>query len=148
MYQYHMMIIRWQVRELRFESSRRLDLDDVLLIFGQTGVISYNIFTIIASYFQLGEDGDSILVLVIAVAALLQVLSSPPPEYRRGDVVTYLLIPNRRLPKPCSFWTQLVETLSQLTNSVENQDEKSSHFYWLQISQCGRSTRWKKVGQM
>lgn len=62
-----------QVRELRFDSSRRLDLDDVLLIFGQIGLMAYNIFTVIAGYYQMSEDEDGALVLLSALAALFQV---------------------------------------------------------------------------
>ena len=62
-----------QVRELRFDASRRFELDDVLLIFGQIGLMAYNIFTIIAAYFQMEQDEDSTLVLMSAIAALLQV---------------------------------------------------------------------------
>lgn len=62
-----------QVRELRYDSSRHFDLDDVLLIFGQIGLMAYNIFTVIAGYYTMNEDEDGALVLLSALAALFQV---------------------------------------------------------------------------
>lgn len=61
------------MRELRFDSSRAFDLDDVLLIFGQLGLIAYNVFTVIAAYYTMNEDEDGSLVLLSALAALFQV---------------------------------------------------------------------------
>lgn len=58
---------------MRFDSSRHFDLDDVLLIFGQIGLIAYNVFTVIAAYYTLSEDEDASLVLLSALAALFQV---------------------------------------------------------------------------
>ena len=58
---------------MRFDSSRSFDLDDVLLIFGQLGLMAYNIFTVIAAYFTLDHDEDGALVLLSALAALFQV---------------------------------------------------------------------------
>jgi hypothetical protein len=66
-------LTRGQVRELRYDSSRHFDLDDVLLIFGQIGLMAYNIFTVIAGYYTINEDEDSALVLLSALAALFQV---------------------------------------------------------------------------
>lgn len=63
------------MRELRFDSSRRFDLDDVLLIFGQIGLMAYNIFTIIAGYYTMSEDEDAALVLLSALAALFQAVT-------------------------------------------------------------------------
>lgn len=70
-----LLLLTWnpQVRELRFDSSRSFDLDDVLLIFGQLGLLAYNIFTLIAGYYTINEDEDSPLVLLSALAALFQV---------------------------------------------------------------------------
>ena len=67
-----------QVRELRFNSSRRLALDEMLLVFGQGGVISYNTFTIIAAYYHFkdGSDDESLLVLMSALVAFVQVIKS------------------------------------------------------------------------
>ncbi len=64
-----------QVRELRYDSSRHFDLDDVLLIFGQIGLMAYNIFTVIAGYYTMNDDEDGALVLLSALAALFQVRS-------------------------------------------------------------------------
>ncbi len=68
----------FQVRELRFNSQRRLGLDEMLLVFGQSGVVSYNVFTIIAGYYVMdaGKDDESMLVLMAALAALFQVPAS------------------------------------------------------------------------
>lgn len=48
-------------------------MDDVLLIFGQLGLMAYNVFTVIAGYYTLDHDEDGALVLLSAFAALFQV---------------------------------------------------------------------------
>ena len=67
--------MRQKVRELRFEA-RRLDVDDVLLLFGQIGLLSDNVFTVIAAYYQLQDNVDSIFALATALTVILQVGSS------------------------------------------------------------------------
>lgn len=61
------------MRELGYDSSRHFGLDAVLLIVGQIGLVAYKIFTFIACSFTTDYGEDSILVLLGAVAAILQV---------------------------------------------------------------------------
>lgn len=63
-----------KVRELGFDSSRHFGLDAVLLVVAQIGLMAYKIFTFIACCYATTEDEDSILVLLGALAALVQVL--------------------------------------------------------------------------
>ena len=64
-----------QIRELRYNAYRHFDLDDVLLFVGQLGLMSYAVFTVIASYYTMMENKDgSLMVLIGALAALVQCL--------------------------------------------------------------------------
>lgn len=110
-----------QVRELRYDSSRHFDLDDVLLIFGQIGLMAYNIFTVIAGYYTMNEDEDGALVLLSALAALFQAVTqtlfildasrrntySVDQQTRKPgrEVVTFLLV--------CNFAMWTVNTLEK-----------------------------------
>lgn len=80
-----------QVRELRYDSSRHFDLDDVLLIFGQIGLMAYNIFTVIAGYYTMNDDEDGALVLLSALAALFQVRMTFTLFITNEDSIDYLL---------------------------------------------------------
>lgn len=60
----------WQVSQLHFDASKKLDLDNTLLVVALTGVISYNVFTIIATHFS--EQEDRALVLINALTAVVQ----------------------------------------------------------------------------
>ena len=112
-----------KVRELRFDSSRSFDLDDVLLIFGQLGLMAYNIFTVIAGYYTLDHDEDGALVLLSALAALFQVDTIIfKVLISNSIIITFALRLNnkRPLPKHYSFWTHPVGTLFHQTNNKEN----------------------------
>ena len=62
--------------QLQFDGSRKIDLDNSLLVVALTGVISYNIFTIISciqtsAEFN-GEHLDTLLVLINSLVAVSQ----------------------------------------------------------------------------
>jgi hypothetical protein len=58
-----------QVRGLWYDPSRRLELDNLLLVVSQTGVFIYAAFCIIGSFFQLQ---DHLLAFLASLATLLQ----------------------------------------------------------------------------
>ncbi|XP_051165879.1 proton channel OtopLc-like isoform X1 [Leptopilina boulardi] len=59
-----------QIRKLRYDGGRNLELDNILLVGAQTGMFIYSTFTIIGSHFT--PDKDTILILVTALASVLQ----------------------------------------------------------------------------
>ena len=59
-----------QVSSLRFNSSRKTDLDNLLLVVALIGVISFNIFTIIATQFT--AHSDNLIIMVTALTGVLQ----------------------------------------------------------------------------
>lgn len=61
-----------QVRQLKYDGCRNLELDNILLIGAQTGMFIYSTFTIIGGHFTLEEN--TALVLATALASLLQTL--------------------------------------------------------------------------
>ena len=58
-----------QVRSLWYDTSRKLELDNLLLIVAQTGVFIYAAFSIIGSFFQLQ---DHMLAFLASLATLVQ----------------------------------------------------------------------------
>ncbi|XP_014257127.1 otopetrin-2-like isoform X2 [Cimex lectularius] len=102
------MIGMIQVRQLKYDGTRNLELDNILLIGAQTGMFIYSTFTIIGGHFTL--EKNTILVLVTALASLLQTLcqtmfvldasrrSCVTPEQIRKkpgrEIVTFLLVTN------------------------------------------------------
>jgi len=94
---------------MRFEA-RVFEVDDVLLIFGQIGLLSYNVFTVIAACHEMAENKDSVLVLITALAVILQAVTqtlfildasrrttNSADQQRRKpgrEVVTFLLVAN------------------------------------------------------
>ncbi|KAJ8976142.1 hypothetical protein NQ317_018114 [Molorchus minor] len=60
----------WQVRQLKYDGSKNLQLDNILLIGAQTGMFIYSTFTIIGGQFTI--QSSTVLVLVTALASLLQ----------------------------------------------------------------------------
>lgn len=70
---YRITHLSLKVRELGFDSSHHFGMDAVLLVVAQTGLIAYKIFTFIACCYATGHEEDSILVLLGALAAILQV---------------------------------------------------------------------------
>nr|CAH0099300.1 unnamed protein product [Daphnia galeata] len=66
----------YQIRELEFDSSRHFGLDAVLLVVAQVGLMAYKIFTVIACCYSIkSDDGNSTLVLLSALAAILQAVA-------------------------------------------------------------------------
>ena len=60
----------FQLRKLRYDGSRNLELDNILLVGAQTGMFIYSTFTIIGSHFTL--ERDTVLILVTALASVIQ----------------------------------------------------------------------------
>ncbi|KAK2720530.1 hypothetical protein QYM36_004416 [Artemia franciscana] len=60
----------FQVRKLKFHATRKLGLDKTLLAIALTGVMIYNSFTVIGSYFD--WDAYSTIVLVTALMDMIQ----------------------------------------------------------------------------
>ena len=58
-----------QVRVLWYDTSRKLELDNLLLVVSQTGVFIYSAFCIIGSFFQLKEH---LLAFLASLATLVQ----------------------------------------------------------------------------
>ncbi|XP_059489964.1 proton channel OtopLc-like isoform X2 [Neocloeon triangulifer] len=59
-----------QIRELRYDGSRNLELDNILLIAAQTGMFIYSTFTVIGGHFTM--EKNTALVLITAIASLAQ----------------------------------------------------------------------------
>ncbi|XP_021931657.1 otopetrin-2 isoform X1 [Zootermopsis nevadensis] len=97
-----------QVRQLKYDGGRNLELDNILLIGAQTGLFIYSTFTIIGGHFTI--EKNTVLVLITALASLLQttcqtmfVLDASrrscvtPDQIRRKpgrELVTFLLVTN------------------------------------------------------
>ncbi|XP_075212562.1 proton channel OtopLc-like [Lycorma delicatula] len=97
-----------QVRQLKYDGARNLELDNILLIGAQTGMFIYSTFTIIGGHFTIEEN--TLLVLITALASLLQTLCQTmfvldasrrscvtPEQIRRKpgrEIVTFLLVTN------------------------------------------------------
>ncbi|VEN40186.1 unnamed protein product [Callosobruchus maculatus] len=102
------LIGMWQVRQLKFDGGKNLQLDNILLVGAQTGMFIYSTFTIIGSQFTIQKS--TILVLVTALSSLLQTTcqtifildasrrSCVTPEQMRKkpgrQIVTFLLVTN------------------------------------------------------
>ncbi|XP_044255517.1 proton channel OtopLc-like isoform X3 [Tribolium madens] len=98
----------WQVRQLKYDGSKNLQLDNILLIGAQTGMFIYSTFTIIGGQFTIQRN--TVLVLVTALASLLQTTCQTifildasrrscvtPEQIRRKpgrQIVTFLLVTN------------------------------------------------------
>lgn len=59
-----------QVRHLQYDSMRSFQLDDILLVGGQSGLFLYSTFTVIGGHFTMRQD--TILVLITALASIVQ----------------------------------------------------------------------------
>lgn len=97
-----------QVRQLKFEVGRNLELDNILLIGAQTGMFIYSTFTIIGGHFTI--EKNTVLVLITALASLLQTTCQTmfvldayrrscvtPEQFRRKpgrEIITFLLVTN------------------------------------------------------
>ena len=97
-----------QVSSLRFNSSRKTDLDNLLLVVALIGVISFNVFTVISTQFS--DHSDGLIVLVTALTGVMQAIvqtvfildASKRQLYTRQqmnskpgrEVVTFLMVVN------------------------------------------------------
>ncbi|XP_066145104.1 proton channel OtopLc [Euwallacea fornicatus] len=97
-----------QMRQLKYDGTKNLQLDNILLVGAQTGMYIYSTFTIIGGQFTIQKN--TVLVLVTAVASLLQttcqtifVLDASrrtcvtPDQIRKKpgrEIVTFLLVIN------------------------------------------------------
>ncbi|KAL1505394.1 hypothetical protein ABEB36_004968 [Hypothenemus hampei] len=98
----------WQVRQLKYDGTKNLQLDNILLVGAQTGMYIYSTFTIIGGQFTIQKN--TVLVLVTAMASLLQTTcqtifildasrrSCATTEQMRKkparEIVTFLLVTN------------------------------------------------------
>lgn len=98
----------WQVRQLKYDGTRNLQLDNILLVGAQTGMFIYSTFTIIGGQFTI--EHNTILVLVTALASLVQTTCqtifildasrrscATPEQIKRKpgrQIVTFLLVTN------------------------------------------------------
>jgi len=94
--------------QLKFDAAHPLDLDNILLIVAFTGVISYNVFTIVGTQFS--DHPDRMLVLINALTAVVQAVAQTVfilgssrrhtftrrQEQRKPgrEVVTFLMVTN------------------------------------------------------
>ncbi len=60
-----------QVRKLWYDRSKKLELDNLLLVVAQTGVLMYSVFCIIGAYFQMT---DHLIAFLASLATLVQTL--------------------------------------------------------------------------
>ena len=65
----HKTPLALQIRGLWYDTSRKLDLDTLLLVVAQTGVFIYAAFCIIGSFFQLQ---DHLIAFLASLATLVQ----------------------------------------------------------------------------
>lgn len=97
-----------QMRKLRYDGSRNLELDNILLVAAQTGMFIYSMFTIIGSHFT--QEKHTSLVLITAFASVVQttlqtifildaskrnVASADQARHKPGrEIITFLLVTN------------------------------------------------------
>ncbi|XP_063224706.1 proton channel OtopLc-like [Bacillus rossius redtenbacheri] len=97
-----------QVRQLKYDGGRNMELDNILLVGAQTGMFIYGTFTIIGGHFTI--EKNTVLVLITALSSLVQttcqtmfVLDASrrscvtPEQIRRKpgrELVTFLLVTN------------------------------------------------------
>lgn len=102
------LIGMWQIRQLKFDGSKNLQLDNILLIGAQTGMFIYSTFTIIGGQFTM--QSSTVLVLVTALACLVQTTCQTifildasrrtcvtPDQMKKKpgrEIVTFLLVTN------------------------------------------------------
>lgn len=102
------LIGMWQVRQLKYDGGRNLQLDNILLVGAQTGMFIYSTFTIIGGQFTI--ERNTVLVLATALASLVQTTCqtifvldasrrscSTPEQIRKKpgrEIVTFLLVTN------------------------------------------------------
>ncbi|XP_046422990.1 proton channel OtopLc-like isoform X1 [Neodiprion fabricii] len=98
----------FQMRKLRYDGGRNLELDNILLVAAQTGMFIYSTFTIIGGHFTI--EKHTVLVLITALASVVQTTCqtifildasrrsvATPGQIRRKpgrEIVTFLLVTN------------------------------------------------------
>lgn len=123
-----------QVRNLKYDGGRNLQLDNILLIGAQTGMFIYSMFTIIGGQFTI--EKNTILVVITALTSLVQttfqtmfILDASrrscvtPDQIRRKpgrEIVTFLLVTN------LAMWA-----ISTLEKSRAESHPIQLHFYGL-----------------
>lgn len=125
---------RPQVRQLKFDGLRNLELDNILLVGAQTGTFIYSTFTIISGHFT--EENNTVLVLITASASLVQTFCQTvfildasrrscvtPDQIRKKpgrEIVTFLLVSN------LAMWA-----INTLEKSRADSHPIQLHFYGL-----------------
>ncbi|XP_031782086.1 proton channel OtopLc isoform X1 [Nasonia vitripennis] len=128
------MIGMCQMRKLRYDGNRNLELDNILLVAAQTGMFIYSTFTIIGSHFTL--EKHTILVLITALASVVQttfqtifildasrrsVATAEQIRHKPGrEIVTFLLVTN------LAMWA-----INTLEKSRAESHPVQLHFYGL-----------------
>ncbi|XP_066592467.1 proton channel OtopLc-like [Prorops nasuta] len=128
------LIGMFQMRKLRYDGNRNLELDNILLVAAQTGMFIYSTFTIIGGHFTL--ERHTVLVLVTALASVVQttcqtifildasrrsVASAEQIRRKPGrEIVTFLLVTN------LAMWA-----INTLEKSRAESHPVQLHFYGL-----------------
>ncbi|XP_071563799.1 proton channel OtopLc isoform X2 [Temnothorax nylanderi] len=128
------LIGMFQMRNLRYDGSRNLELDNILLVAAQTGMFIYSTFTIIGGHFTLQKH--TVLVLVTALASVVQTTCqtifildasrrtvATAEQIRRKpgrEIVTFLLVTN------LAMWA-----INTLEKSRAESHPVQLHFYGL-----------------
>ncbi|XP_011638853.1 proton channel OtopLc-like isoform X1 [Pogonomyrmex barbatus] len=124
----------FQMRKLRYDGGRNLELDNILLVAAQTGMFIYSTFTIIGGHFTLQKH--TVLVLVTALASVVQTTCqtifildasrrtvATAEQIRRKpgrEIVTFLLVTN------LAMWA-----INTLEKSRAESHPVQLHFYGL-----------------
>ncbi|KPI91190.1 Otopetrin-2 [Papilio xuthus] len=122
------------VRNLKYDGTRNLELDNILLVGAQTGMFIYGTFTIIGGHFTI--EKNTILILITALSSLVQTTcqtmfildasrrSAKTPEQLRKkpgrEIVTFLLVTN------LAMWA-----INTLEKSRAESHPVQLHFYGL-----------------
>nr|XP_012138361.1 PREDICTED: otopetrin-2 isoform X7 [Megachile rotundata] len=128
------LIGMFQMRKLRYDGNRNLELDNILLVAAQTGMFIYSTFTIIGAQFTLAKH--TLLVLVTALASVVQttfqtifildasrrsVATAKQIRRKPGrEIVTFLLVTN------LAMWA-----INTLEKSRAESHPVQLHFYGL-----------------
>lgn len=128
------LIGMFQMRKLRYDGGRNLELDNILLVAAQTGMFIYSTFTIIGGHFTLQKH--TVLVLVTALASVVQTTCqtifildasrrsvATAEQIRRKpgrEIVTFLLVTN------LAMWA-----INTLEKSRAESHPVQLHFYGL-----------------
>ncbi|XP_073963096.1 proton channel OtopLc-like isoform X2 [Choristoneura fumiferana] len=122
------------VRNLKYDGSRNLELDNILLVGAQTGMFIYGTFTIIGGHFTI--EKNTILILITALSSLVQttcqtmfILDASRRSAKTHDqlrkkpgreIVTFLLVTN------LAMWA-----INTLEKSRAESHPVQLHFYGL-----------------